>query len=197
MQLILVRHGQPEVKASGTPGNPPLSARGLEQAQHAATALQKEPIHRIVSSGMDRADATARPLAEALGTPITIHPDIGEIDRWGGDYANIESIREKGRDEWKRFLAAPLAYFGIDADRFRAETLAGFGDIMNGGDEETVAVFTHGFPINLMLSHVLGLRDEARFVPNYASITRLSGRSFDGLTVVSVNETGHLPGELK
>jgi broad specificity phosphatase PhoE len=197
VQLILVRHGHPEVPKVGPTGNPPLSARGLEQALHAANVLRHEPIDRIFSSGMRRADATAQPLAEAMGLPIEIHPHLGEVDRLGGEYASIEAIREKGRAEWKRFLAAPLAYFGVDAAQFRRDTLDAFADVVRGGGDQNIAVFTHGFPINILLAHALGLADDARFVPGYASISRLVGRSMDALTVVSINESGHVPGALK
>lgn len=197
VQLILVRHGQPEVPKEGHSGNPPLTQLGHDQAKHAAAVLQKERIDRIVSSGMVRADATAKPLADALGIPVEVHPHLGEVDRYGGAYASIEAIRRKGRDEWHRFLEAPLAYFGVDADQFRGETLGAFQDVMTGGEDHNIAIFTHGFPINILLSHALGLDHDARFVPSYASITRLTGRSFDALTVVSVNESGHIPEALK
>jgi broad specificity phosphatase PhoE len=197
MQLILVRHGQPDVPKIGHTGNPPLSARGHEQACCAADVLRHEHIDHIVSSGMIRADATARPLIEHLNLTMFVHPNLGEVDRYGGAYASIEAIKDKGRDEWRKFLSSPLSYFGVDADQFRSETLMAFREIMSVGDDQTIVIFTHGFPINILLSHALGLNDDARFVPSYASITRLSGRSFDALTVVSVNETGHIPKELR
>ncbi len=197
MRLILVRHGQPDVPTSGHTGNPPLTARGHEQAAKVAAALRGERIDRIVSSGMARADETAAPLAAALSKSVDIITDLGEIDRWGGNYASIEAIRHKGPVEWSKFLSGPLAYLGIDAEKFTRETLAGFASVLNGGEEKTIAVFTHGFPINLLLSHALGLKDEARFVPSYGSFTRLAGKSLDALTVVSVNESGHIPEGLK
>ncbi len=197
VQLILVRHGEPEIPKAGPTGNPPLSARGHQQAKHAAEALKGERIDRILSSGMMRADSTAKPLGDALGIALEVHPHLGEIDRYGGEYASIEAIREKGHEEWRRFLASPLSYFGVDADRFRTETLGAFRDVMAGCDDQNVVIFTHGFPINILLSHALGLKHDARFVPSYASITRLSGRSFDALTVISVNESGHIPEALR
>jgi broad specificity phosphatase PhoE len=94
-------------------------------------------------------------------------------------------------------MAAPLAYYGVNPESFRAETLAAFDTILQQDEGEAIAVFTHGFPINILLSHVLGLAHEARFVPFHASITRLSGRSLAQMTVVSVNEHGHLPMDLR
>lgn len=197
MQLILIRHGQPDLAAVADAGNPPLTQRGIDQARYAADVLKAEPINRIFSSGMLRADATAMPLADALKLEVDVHPHLGEVDRDGGAYASIESIRDKGHEEWRRFRASPLGYFGVDPDRFRSETLAAFRDIINGAGDGNIAVFTHGFPINILLSHALGINDDARFVPRYASITRLAGKSFDALTVVSVNECGHIPAHLK
>ncbi len=194
-QLILIRHGQPDVAATAGRANPPLTARGHRQARCAATVLANEPIGKIVSSGMIRAQDTAAPLAAALGMPVESHVGLGEIDRLGGPYVSIDAIRDKGVEEWHRFLEAPLAYLGIDAKQFRAETLAAFEVILNSGSSEPVAVFTHGFPINILLAHALGLENEARFVPGYASITRLAGRSLEALTVISVNETGHIPAD--
>ena len=196
MHLILVRHGKPQVPSEGPTANPLLGAIGYEQARVAAEALRHEPIERIISSGMQRADATAAPLAELLGMPIDIIPDLGEIDRWGGSYASIEMLRAEGGSEWQRFKDDPLGFFGVNAAAFRAGVLRGFAQVL-AGPQRTVAVFTHGFPINIILAHALGIAHDARFVPAYASFTRLAGKSVDALTVVSVNESGHVPGVLK
>lgn len=196
MQLILVRHGKPDVPDQGPTADPPLGLIGVEQAEHAARTLQHEPIDRIVSSGMKRADTTAAPLAARLGMPVEMVPDLGEIDRWGGHYASIETLRAEGGEQWQRFRDDPLGFFGVDATRFRAGVLGGFAQLLDG-PQRTVAVFTHGFPINIILSHTLGLNHDARFVPGYTSFTRLAGRSIDTLTVVSVNESGHIPENLR
>jgi broad specificity phosphatase PhoE len=196
MHLILIRHGKPEVPTNGPTANPPLGQTGTEQAEHAARALAQEPIERIISSGMFRADATAHALSQKISRKIDIIEELGEIDRWGGEYASIETLRAAGGHEWQRFRDNPLGFFGIDADRFRAEVLAGFAQVLSG-PERVVAIFTHGFPINILLAHALGIAHDARFVPSYASFTRLAGKSIDALTVVSVNESGHIPGALK
>ncbi len=197
MRIILVRHGHPDVPSDGHSGNPPLSARGQEHAKHVGAFLQNERIDRIISSGMQRADATAQPLADALGIPIEIEKDLGEVDRWGGSYQSIEMIRQRGRDEWQRFLAAPLEYFGVDADKFRQETLGAFRTVIESAGDDHIAVFTHGFPINILLAHALSINHDARFVPFYGSISRIAGSSFDRMIVVSINESGHIPEALK
>ena len=191
MRLILVRHGKPDSGPDRT-GNPPLSALGHEQAQAAADFLMGEHVDLVVHSGMERAAQTAEPFTRVAGIEPVVLPDIGEVDRYGGAYANIEIVKAKGGDEWARFLADPLGYFGVDGDRFVAETLAAFDRILNEHRRKTAAIFTHGFPINILLTRALGLEGVANFVPDYGSITRVTGSTLDRLTVVSVNETAHL-----
>jgi len=192
MRLILVRHGQPRHLTQPGEGNPPLSADGHRQAAAVGTYLAREPIDLVIHSGMHRAAETAAPLLGALGIAATAIPALGEVDRYGGAYANIEMVKARGEAEWQRFLADPLGYFGIDSTRFVAETLEGFASIFAAHTRKTAVIFTHGFPINIILSHALGLEGFANFVPDYGSITRLSGGSLDRLTVVSINETAHL-----
>lgn len=190
LELILVRHGKPAVRPD-LAGDPPLCAEGERQAAWTAARLAGEAVQRIVASGMIRARETARPLGDALGLPIAVEPLLGEVDRVTGRYASIEMVRAQGEGEWARFLAGPLAYFGVDAAQFRADVLEGFRNVLAGGVR--TVVYTHGFPINLLLAHALGLPDEARFVPAYGSVTRLRGHSLHQLVVMSVNETAHFP----
>ncbi|KPP92618.1 histidine phosphatase family protein [Erythrobacter sp. HL-111] len=192
MRLLLVRHGKPETPGGSRAGNPPLSAEGHAQARGLRDFLKHEGIEGIVHSGMTRAADTARPTVEALGLEPVVIEALGEVDRYGGDYANPEMVRARGQAEWTRFLGDPLGYFGIDQDRFVAETLDGFGALFEAYHRRTIAIFTHGFPINILLAHALGLPGIAHFVPGYGSISRVSGRALDRLTVVSINETAHL-----
>jgi len=192
MRLILIRHGKPDTSDGSNRSNPPLSKTGETQAQAVADFLSDEHIDRILSSGMKRADSTAAPLAIRKNIEVEIIQPLGEIDRYGGKYANIETIQAAGEVEWQRFLADPLGYFGIDEKRFVGETLDGFQSIFETSHRGTVAVFTHGFPINILLAKALELKSVASFVPACGSISRLSGSALDKLTVVSVNETGHL-----
>jgi broad specificity phosphatase PhoE len=192
VKLILVRHGKPETLSGRTPANPPLSAVGRQQSEDVARYLAGTQIDAIAHSGMERAEETARPLAERLNIFPKVIGNLGEVDRHGGEYANAEIIRARGPAEWRRFLSDPIGYFGIEPSKFRTETLAAFGQLLACPDINTVAIFTHGFPINVLLSHALGIDGFGHFLPEYGSITRVSGTSLDRLVIVSVNETGHL-----
>jgi len=194
VKLVLVRHGRPDEDERERPHDPPLRADGIEQARAVAARLAREGITRIVSSPMMRARQTAQPLADRLGLPIEEVDGWAEADRHVDRYRSTETLRALGSDEWSRFLDDPIAFFGGDATTFRRSVLDALAaTIGDRPSNEHVAVFTHGLPINVVLSHALGLARIVHFAPGYASMTRLRALSGGAIGVASVNERGHLP----
>lgn len=192
MELILVRHGQPLTSTGDTPVDPPLTDLGKVQADRVCAYLAKSRINRIAHSGMLRAIQTAEPLIAHLGIQPSVLVGLGEVDRYGITYQNADTIRAKGKREWQRFLNDPIGYFGIDEARFREETMAAFDELIVSAEDETIAVFTHGFPINILVAHCLRTAKTINFQPGYASITRFGGSKRGRLSVLSLNETMHL-----
>ncbi|SEB21985.1 histidine phosphatase family protein [Variovorax sp. YR216] len=194
MKLVLVRHGRPDEDDRDRPHDPPLRADGIAQARAVADRLALEGITRIVSSPMTRALQTAQPLAERLGLAIETIDGWAEADRHVDRYRSTETLRALGENEWSRFLDDPIAFFGGDAAAFRSGVLHALestvGPLPNDGH---VAVFTHGLPINVVLSHALGLPRLVHFAPGYASMTRLRALPGGAIGVASVNERNHLP----
>ena len=197
MQLILVRHGRPHDPTEAMPVNPPLHADGHAQARRVAERLSAEGIERIVSSPLVRARATAEPLAAALGLAIEEREDLAEVDGSGARYINLDKLRAEGGEAWRQFLEDPVTFLGGDAEQFRRRVIDGFRALIADSPGQTVVAFTHGLPINAVLSHILDLPRITTFAPKFCSITRLIGRDLEGMTVLSINETGHFaPGEV-
>ena len=186
MQIILLRHGRPE----GGGADPDLGDLGRKQAQEVSAALLESGVSRIVSSPMRRALRTAEPTAEALGLDVSVIDGLAEADRFAASYRSVEDLRNDP-EAWSRFLADPIAFLGGDTATFKLGVLQAIGSLLTNSKAK-VAVFTHGLPINVVLSHALGLARITHFVPHYCSITRLNGGSLDDLSVVSVNETTFL-----
>ncbi len=192
MRLILIRHGRPDEDDADAPHDPPLNADGRRQAQAAARLLETEGVTRIVASPLQRARQTAGPLAERLGLPIKTIDDWAEADRGAIRYRSTETLRAEGGEAWSRFLADPIGYLGGDPASFRAGVLGALAaTVANESATARVAVFTHGMPINIVLSHALGLESITRFLVGYGSVTRLRHFGDGRYGVVSVNETGH------
>ncbi len=192
MRLILIRHGRPDEDVADAPHDPPLNADGRRQAQAAARLLETEGVTRIVSSPLQRARQTADPLAERLGLSIETIDDWAEADRGAIRYRSTETLRAEGGEAWSRFLSDPIGYLGGDPASFRAGVLGALAaTVANEPATARVAVFTHGMPINIVLSHALGLESITRFLVGYGSVTRLRHFGDGRYGVVSVNETGH------
>jgi probable phosphoglycerate mutase len=192
MKLVLVRHGRPDEEHDERAHDPPLRADGWRQARAVAAQLAREGITRIVASPLVRAHQTAEPLAQRLSLPIQIVDGWAEADRYVTRYRSTETLRALGDEEWGRFLEDPVRYLGNDPVRFRTDVLGALADtVAHGGTDSHVAVFTHGLPINVVLSHALGLERITYFKVGYGSITRLRVRNAHAIGIVSVNESGH------
>jgi probable phosphoglycerate mutase len=175
-----------------TPHDPPLNAEGCTQAQAVARLLESEGVTRIVASPLQRARQTAEPLAARLGLPVETIDGWAEADRGTQRYRSTETLRAEGGDAWSRFLANPIGYLGSDPTSFQAGVLAALGETVESEPPAArVAVFAHGLPINIVLSHVLGLDNITRFLVGYGSVTRLRHFGDGRYGVASINETGH------
>jgi probable phosphoglycerate mutase len=192
MKVVLGRHGRPDEIEAARPNDPPLNVDGWRQARAVATLLAREGFTRIVASPLTRARQTAAPLSQLSGLPIDIAEGWAEADRAQSRYRSTETLRAQGGEEWRRFLEDPIRYLGADPKEFQAEVLAALSDIARQGDPKSrIAVFTHGLPINVVLSQALRLDGVIHFLPGYGSVTRLRMRDDGSIGVVSVNESGH------
>jgi broad specificity phosphatase PhoE len=82
-RLLVLRHGQSTWNADGRwqgQADPPLSPLGEQQAGDAARRLAPGQFRCVVASDLRRALRTAEILAETLGVPVAVDPDLREID---------------------------------------------------------------------------------------------------------------------
>jgi len=192
MQLLLVRHALPLRTQAGEGSDPELAEAGWEQARRLPDALARFPIIRVVSSPQRRAVQTAEPVATALELGIDVDERLAEYDRGLSHYVPIEQVREERPEEWARMAQGKLPST-VDEDAFRGRVRAVLSDIVSVAEHEhTVAVFSHGGVINVVLHELLGTARLLSFPIDYGSVTRLLyGRSGQG-TVAAVNGTEHV-----
>ena len=137
--------------------------------------LESEGITRIVASPLRRAQRDRRTAGRAPRLARSKRSTYGRkpiADR--ARYRSTETLRAEGGEAWSRFLADPIGYLGGDPTSFRAGVLAALGaTVAKEPTSARVAVFTHGLPINIVLSHALGLDSITRFLVGYGSVTRL------------------------
>ncbi|MFF3568280.1 histidine phosphatase family protein [Nocardia jiangxiensis] len=208
MQLVLVRHAQPErlITADG-PADPDLTEIGLEQAARVPDALARlegggHRIARIVSSPQRRAFATAGPSAAKFGLPVDVFDGLAEYDRELPAYVPIEDARKaaEGSDSaqaefaavYRRIKAGHLPE-QIDGDAFFARVSGAIEEIVAAADHsDTVVAFAHGGVVNALVQRILDLERPLTFPIDYCSITRILYSRTGNRTVATINENGHV-----
>ncbi|MGW4241922.1 histidine phosphatase family protein [Nocardia sp. NPDC004722] len=193
MQLILVRHAQPQrVLAQAGPADPDLTPTGREQAERVPAALAHHRIARVVSSPQLRARETARPTAEKLGLDIDILDGLAEYDRELPMYIPIEDAQQEFRETYERIKSGYLPE-QIDGDAFIGRVRDAIDSVVAAADPgDTVVAFAHGGVINVLLQDVLGLARPLTFPIDYCSITRILYSRTGNRTAATINENGHV-----
>ncbi len=192
MQVLLVRHALPLRSEHGQGSDPDLSDQGVAQIERLPKALARFPISRVVSSPQRRAIQTAEPVAADRGLTVEVDDRFAEYDRDLPVYIPGEQIRAEMPEEWARLAQGHLPS-AVDEDAFRARVRAAVDDLVAAGDpEDTVAVFSHGGVINVLLHEMLGTARLLSFPVDYASVTRLLFSRSGEASVVMVNGTEHV-----
>ena len=201
MRLHLVRHGETAHNRDGLGlgrADAPLTEHGRRQAGAAVERLAREPLARVLTSPLARAEAIARPLAERAGAPLEVRAELIELDV--GETEGLPLGEIAGR--FPAFVAAwrgpdavaaampggeSLAQLAARLEPLAAELSALLND---GGD---VAVVSHNFVLRLLVCRLLGLEPAAfrAFAVDLASLSTLSLRR--GRAVVErLNDRCHL-----
>ena len=192
MQVLLVRHALPLRSEHGQGSDPDLSEEGLAQIERLPKALARFPISRVVSSPQRRAIQTAEPVAADRGLTVEIDDRFAEYDRDLPLYIPVEQIRAEMPEEWARLAQGHLPS-AVDEDAFRARVRAAVDDLVGAVEpDDTVAVFSHGGVINILLHEILGTARLLSFPVDYASLTRLLYSRSGQATVATVNSTEHV-----
>ena len=192
MQVLLIRHALPLRSEHGEGSDPDLSDEAVAQVKRLPEALSRFPISRVVSSPQRRAIQTAEPVAAARELPVEIDDRFAEYDRDLPLYIPIEQIRDENPQEWARMAQGHLPS-AVDEDAFRARVRTAVEDLVAAADpEDTVAVFSHGGVINVLLHEILGTTRLLSFPIDYASLTRLLYSRSGQATVATVNSTEHV-----
>ena len=192
VQLLLVRHALPLRSEPGQGSDPDLSEEGIAQAQRLPAALARFPVSRLVSSPQRRAIQTAGPVAKELGLEVEVDERLAEYDRDMSHYVPIEEIAKENPEELARLVSGHLPS-SVDENAFMARINAAVEELVAAGDHDgTVAVFSHGGVINVLLHQILGTERLLSFHVDYASVTRLLSSRSGKLAVASVNGTEHV-----
>lgn len=206
MQIVLVRHGQPEWVRDGlNVVDPPLTDLGHRQAELAAAALTEEQFDEVLVSPLTRARQTAAPLLRRLQRFEDVEPWLHEIREpdWHGTPSELaakayeEERSRAAEDRWRgveggepsrdfveRVRTGMTGYLSLRG-MYRSEQILPVWHIDK--PDTRLAIVAHAGVNGVLLSLLLGLVpvpwEWDRFVTPHASITRLESMQLaDGHT---------------
>ena len=139
-EFYLVQHGE---KAAGVE-DPPLTKRGIVQAECTARFLRDRQIDLLLSSPARRARETAAYLADQLGLPINIDRRLRERMEWRGDFTQQSSaafLREWERATTERDFRTRSGDSSYSAG---ARFHAALEDLALTQTDKRIALITHG-----------------------------------------------------
>jgi broad specificity phosphatase PhoE len=222
MELLLVRHAQPEWDRDEVSYvDPGLTRRGDEQAELLANRLLHERFDRILVSTARRAQATAAPVrATRSDVPSEDRSWMHEIHmppHWEGTPAEevnrtLRDAQHRPRDLWWEGLPGGETFrdfharvtIGLEAE------LAELGVVRRAerlwevpSDIPDLLLIAHAGTNSVVLGHLLGLDPEPweweRFASDHASVTRLRSTPIAGAHIFSLqgfSDVAHLPPSL-
>ena len=195
MDLLWVRHGEPERIAAGTgvPADPPLTARGREQAERLAAWLALEPIDVVLSSPQRRARETAGPIAGAHGLEVQVVDGLVEYDVQSDSYIPMEELRATDDPKLAAMYEGRWEEFGGESTEiFRNRVATTLDEVVAAHPGRRVVAVCHGGVINVALAIVLGLDRHLWFDPHYTSLSRMVASRTGVRSLASLNERAHL-----
>lgn len=207
IKLFLVRHGTTtaiEQRRLQGFSDSPLSARGREEAQLAATALQNSSIEYAFASPMGRALETADIICGQLGIDYQILDNLREMDFGfyeGRDYFDapdehtsiIVRLGLLGRILIAQITGEPL--FHVSRRARKAWKI-----ISESADGGKVLVITHGALINYLIQFLLSRETYKKIGPIRSapcSITELEVNKPGNAVLLRLNDIRHLAKSLK
>jgi probable phosphoglycerate mutase len=159
--FLLIRHADNDWAgrrlASWLPGVH-LNQKGKEEVVRLTARLKNVRIDAIYSSPLERALETAEPVAAQAGVPVRISEAIGEV-RFG-DWTGRTLLDLAADPLWQRFTShrstvrIPGGELMLD---LQIRMLQALEEMSRHHPGSTVAVFSHGDPIRVILMHFLGM----------------------------------------
>ncbi|HSH03588.1 MAG TPA: histidine phosphatase family protein [Anaerolineae bacterium] len=197
-KVLLIRHGQTDWnRQRRVQGHLdiPLNETGHAQAQALAQRLAHWPITTIYSSDLQRAVATAQPLAHTLNLPLNLSPNWRE--RFLGQFQGltIDELHQQYGDatpNTTRYLIDPPD--GESGQQLQQRIIHAWHDTITPHTDEMIAIITHGGALTALIAYILNL--------DMATEIRFRMRGNTGLSIIHIdngqplllrlNDTAHL-----
>ena len=202
-RILVIRHGETawnvDARIQGQL-DIALNDVGRWQAERVADAIAHEPLAALYSSDLQRAEQTARAIAEATGVAVRLERRLRERSFGTFEGHTFRELEERWPDEARRWRQRDPTFGPPEG-----ETLADFYDRCVGAvsrlarahSGEAIAVVAHGGVMDCLYRAALRIDLQAprTWQLGNASINRLL-HTPQGFTLVGWGDSHHLEGEL-
>ena len=201
MEIVLVRHGQPEwLKNNEYNLNPNLTEKGFLQAEMSSSIFQKNEVDKIWVSPLLRAQQTLEPFKKAgVSEDITVHEwlqemrDSEEVDLIGKPNKEIEEFfikrNSKSFEEWlvtnhgeymKEFSDNIITNLGVSLNELGVVSIDNKYDRLfelKNNETEKLMIISHAGTMSVLISYFLNMPlypwTWKKFLPRHAGHTIL------------------------
>ena len=201
MEIVLVRHGQPEwLKNNEYNLNPNLTEKGFLQAEMSSSIFQKNEVDKIWVSPLLRAQQTLEPFKKAgVSEDITVHEwlqemrDSEEVDLIGKPNNEIEEFfikrNSKSFEEWlvtnhgeymKEFSDNIITNLGVSLNELGVVSIDNKYDRLfelKNNETEKLMIISHAGTMSVLISYFLNMPlypwTWKKFLPRHAGHTIL------------------------
>ena len=163
LKIYLLRHG--ETTYSQTGGfcgslDPELTDAGLNMAKAFANAYQSLAWEAIYVSPMKRTLATAKPLSELTGLPLSIREGLKEINFGQWESQTHEWVKSRYLDDYIRWMTEPAwnpPTGGETAVEVASRASLVVSEIQSKFEQGNVLLVSHKATIRIILCELLGI----------------------------------------
>jgi len=181
-RLLLIRHAEVEERYQHVFGgrlDMDISPRGHEQAAALAAYLSRRQVDALFASPMKRVQRTLSPYQNNGEPRAVVLPDLREVDfgDWTGHgWDAIQTKFGVSAYSWLQLLDNGTIPNAENIDAFRCRIGNALSVIRQPAPGKTVAVYSHGGVIRMLLAQLLDLSfaKTKGFAVDYASVTEVA-----------------------
>jgi broad specificity phosphatase PhoE len=168
-RLYLIRHGQTAGRLRGRcigSTDSPLSTAGAASALRLGEAFRRLSIDAVYSSRLQRATATAAPIAASTGHEVRLASGLAEIDFGALEGLTFEEVASRHPNLYEQWMTAPTGVHfpgGESYAELKLRAVASLTEILARHRGSNVVAVSHGGPIRAILASILEMPDHAAF----------------------------------
>ncbi len=200
IKLYLIRHGETQwntAKRFQGWTDIELNENGLKQAELLGRRFEGIHIDELYSSPLKRAVKTAEEISKARGLDIKTSEYFKEINFGAWEGKTRSELSELYGNEFDDFIKHPqdLPFPGEGSfDNVTERIKKGLHEILDGKDNVSIAIVSHGGIIRLIIRYLLGIKEDlynSTWIDN-TSISLIEIRKNTAMLRV-LNDSSHVP----